>query len=206
MISLDASEHLRHEKDGHTLNVNEFCYRHREGVYKLTTMMGTVIVRPGDGKTTDGRRAMMDRPECRLAKVQVAEAEQDFPCLCRQMQQREAARRKKKPSPPVPNPKPELVSHAQLATWRRNLVQLLRNLATVRQIPPDEGPAVLISRLQGERILPRETGAVMRTITEMRNATEYESKTVTAAESEVDRAAWKVIQEWALSRGIELQD
>jgi hypothetical protein len=206
MISLNASEHLRHENDGHTLNVNEFCYRHREGVYKLTTTMGTVIVRPGDGKTPDGRRAMMDRPECRLAKVLAAEAEQDFPCLCRQMEERLAARREKKAGELVQITNPEPVSASQLATWRRSLVQLLSTLDQGSQKPPNEGVAGRISRLQRDGILPREVGAMMRTVTEMRNAAEYESKSLTAAESAVVRASWKAIQEWALRRGVELPD
>lgn len=206
MISLNASEHLRHEDDGHTLNVNEFCYRHREGIYKLTTTMGTVIVRPGDGKSPAGRRAMMDRPEYWLAKVLEAEAEKDFPCLCRLMELRGAVRRAKKGNNSDRSKKPELVSASQLTTWRRNLVQLLRTLDQGRPIQPSEGPAVLISRLQREGLLPRETGAVMRAITEMRNATEYEAKSLTAAESAVVRAAWKATQEWALRRGIELPD
>jgi len=53
---------------------------------------------------------------------------------------------------------------------------------------------------------PRELGAMMLMVTEMRNASEYEGKPMTDAESALVRAAWKVIQEWALSRGINLPD
>ena len=37
----------------------------------------------------------------------------------------------------------------------------------------------------------------MRTVTEMRNAAEYDSKTLTPTESALLEAAWKTLQEWA---------
>lgn len=200
MINLDESVHLRHERDGHALNVNEFCYRHREGAYRLGTTKGAVMIRPGDGASPAGRRAMMDRPELWLAKVLAAEAEQKYPCLCRQLKEGEDNRRRRKAD------KPDSVSASQLATWRRALVQLLRALDQAKQNPAREGVASHISRLQREGVLPREAGAVMLMVTEMRNAAEYEAKRLTDAESALVRAAWKVIQEWALGRGLKLPD
>jgi|SRR3712207_173734 len=200
MINLDESMHLRHERDGHVLNVNEFCYRHRDGQYKLRTTKGTVTVCPGDATTSAGRKAMMDRPEYWLAKVLAAEAEHDYPCLCGQLKEREDGRTGKK------TVKPGTVSASQLATWRRILVQLLRTLDQAKLNPVREGVASQISRLQREGVMSREVGAVMLMITEMRNATEYEGKRLNDAESTLVRVAWTVIQEWALSRGIKLPD
>lgn len=42
----------------------------------------------------------------------------------------------------------------------------------------------------------------MRTITEMRNAAEYQDKTLSVAETRVVWAAWEALQEWAAERGI----
>ena len=39
----------------------------------------------------------------------------------------------------------------------------------------------------------------MRTITEMRNAAEYQDKILSAAESRVVWAAWEALQEWLLN-------
>lgn len=142
----------------------------------------------------------MDRPELWLAKVMAAEAEHDYPCLCQQLKEQEEGRRGKKAGKPSP------VSASQLATWRRILVQLLRTLNQAKQNPAREGVASQISRLQREGVMTREMGAVMLMVTEMRNAAEYEGKRLTDAESTLVRAAWKVIQEWTLSRGIKLSD
>ena len=40
---------------------------------------------------------------------------------------------------------------------------------------------------------------MMRTITEMRNSAEYESKVLSPSECAVVRHAWQAIQEWAQS-------
>ena len=57
-----------------------------------------------------------------------------------------------------------------------------------------------ISRLQRSGVVPRETAALMRTITDMRNAAEYQDKTLSAAENRVVWAAWEPLQEWAAER------
>ena len=59
-----------------------------------------------------------------------------------------------------------------------------------------------ISRLQRNGVIPRETAALMRTITEMRNAPNIKTKTLSAAESRVVWAVWEALQEWAAERGL----
>jgi hypothetical protein len=44
----------------------------------------------------------------------------------------------------------------------------------------------------------------MRTITEMRNTTEYEAKVLSQAESLAVSGAWQAIQEWAARAGVKL--
>jgi hypothetical protein len=52
--------------------------------------------------------------------------------------------------------------------------------------------------------IPRETAACMRTITEMRSASEYQAKTLSIAETVAVEGAWLVTKEWAGARGITL--
>ena len=59
-----------------------------------------------------------------------------------------------------------------------------------------------ISRLQRSGEIPRETAAMMRTITEMRNAAEYQEKVLSAAECRMVLAAWEALKEWAENRGL----
>ncbi|MCA1603344.1 MAG: hypothetical protein LC776_17460, partial [Acidobacteria bacterium] len=88
------------------------------------------------------------------------------------------------------------------AEWRRNLIKTLNFLDRISEHPEREGLADRIGRLMRERIIPREIVPMMRTITEMRNAAEYQSKTLSLAESEAVKAAWTAIEEWAQSRGV----
>ncbi len=94
------------------------------------------------------------------------------------------------------------ISASQLADWRRQLIRLLDVLDQTDKAPEREGLVERISRLQRGGTIPREIVAMMRTITEMRNATEYQSKTLSTAESSAVKAAWFAIQEWAEARGI----
>jgi hypothetical protein len=89
------------------------------------------------------------------------------------------------------------VSPGQLADWRRRLVQLLARLETPSSNQAQQSVAVRISHLSRDGRIPREIAAVMRTVTEMRNAAEYDSKTLTPTESALLEAAWKTLQEWA---------
>jgi hypothetical protein len=52
--------------------------------------------------------------------------------------------------------------------------------------------------------IPGYVSAFMRTITEMRNAAEYESKTLSLAESRAVEAAWAAIEEWAGSQSLNI--
>jgi hypothetical protein len=90
----------------------------------------------------------------------------------------------------------------QLAECRRKLMRLLTTLEL--RNPPQEllGVGKRISMLERTGIIPREIAAMMRTITEMRSAAEYQDKILSAAESSAVSAAWSAVQEWANNRGI----
>jgi hypothetical protein len=76
------------------------------------------------------------------------------------------------------------ISASQLADWRRKLIKCLVELETPQAANEVVGIAERISRLQRSGLIPRETAALMRTITEMRNAAEYQDKTpVSSGES-----------------------
>jgi hypothetical protein len=89
------------------------------------------------------------------------------------------------------------VSTEELAQWRRIILRILRELERQQEcIESSSSVAYRIKRLSESNIIPRETCAFMRAITEMRNVTEYESKVLSVTESEAVRAAWLAIQEW----------
>jgi hypothetical protein len=71
--------------------------------------------------------------------------------------------------------------------------------------PGKDGPAALIDCLSKAKVIPRDVAACMRTITEMRNAAEYEEK-VSKARSFAVEAALQVIREWADVSEITLPD
>jgi len=99
-------------------------------------------------------------------------------------------------APKVHKPVPVTVS--LLTEWRRKLIKCLVELETHETRNEIQGVAERISRLQRSGVIPRETAALMRTITEMRNAAEYQDKTLSAAETRVVWAAWEALQEWLL--------
>jgi hypothetical protein len=88
------------------------------------------------------------------------------------------------------------VSADDLAHWRRVLLQMLAAIDGSVMMQ-DESVASRIGRLARERKIPREVAALMRTITEMRNSTEYEAKVLSLAESQAVSGAWQAINEWA---------
>ncbi|MGH9904142.1 MAG: hypothetical protein ACRD8U_01005 [Pyrinomonadaceae bacterium] len=103
----------------------------------------------------------------------------------------------------APEAKPSgVVTASQLAEWRRKLIRCLVELE--RNAGPSEIVSIAerISRLQRSEIIPRETAAMMRTITEMRNAAEYQDKTPSPAQSKAALATWEALQEWAAARGL----
>lgn len=94
------------------------------------------------------------------------------------------------------------VTISQLTEWRRKLIKCLVELETHETRNEIQGVAERISRLQRNGVIPRETAALMRTITEMRNAAEYQDKTLSVAETRVVWAAWEALQEWAAERSL----
>jgi len=96
------------------------------------------------------------------------------------------------------------VSVDQISNWRRRLVQLVGRIDQERDHSMNEGLAGKIGRLSRENVIPRHVAACMRTITEMRNIVEYESKTLSSRESQAVRAAWDVIEEWAHDQQLDL--
>ena len=94
---------------------------------------------------------------------------------------------------------PTLLSVHDLADLRRKLTALLNSLDSASGAH-GEGIRKRINRLSHDGgPIPRETAALMTTITEMRNSVEYESKVLSASECAVVRHAWQAIQEWARS-------
>jgi hypothetical protein len=95
------------------------------------------------------------------------------------------------------------ITPSQLGDWRRGIVQLLPRFDRQKR-NERESVGGWIGRLSREGVIPREVAAMMRTVVEMRNATEYESKTLSSSEVAAVRAAWTVVQEWARDRGFQL--
>jgi len=95
------------------------------------------------------------------------------------------------------------VTPSQLGDWRRKLIRLLPSIDK-NAMAGGEKIGRCVDRLSREGVLPREIAAMMRTITEMRNATEYQAKTLSPNEAAVVLAAWAAIQEWARTRGLNI--
>lgn len=120
---------------------------------------------------------------------------------------------KKEPTPPIAVPPKEptppiadsnrTVDVNQLTEWRRRVVRLVGKLDRGHEHPTGESIARQISRLTSDNVIPRYVAPLMRTVTEMRNIAEYESKTLSPIESDAVRAAWKAIKEWAQGQQIE---
>ena len=92
---------------------------------------------------------------------------------------------------------------ADVTTWRRLIAQAIARLDQTGQRPPKEGVAARISRLSRAGVIPREVANMMLTITEMRNAVEYDSKTLSYNENVVAWANWHAIKEWAGGEGLQ---
>ncbi len=93
------------------------------------------------------------------------------------------------------------LSGAQLSGLRTRLVRFLESQDSRKT---QASPAARIGRLTNEDVIPRYVAPFMRTITEMRNAWEYDSKTLSLAESTAVEAAWAAIEEWVVSRGLTI--
>lgn len=97
---------------------------------------------------------------------------------------------------------PKLGHHAppeaeELRRWRRELADCLMKIDDAPE--PGESLGHQIGRLTREGKIPRETSAMMRAVTEMRNAVEHQDKQLSASEGKAARAAWDAVHEWASS-------
>jgi len=94
-----------------------------------------------------------------------------------------------------------LLSTSDLSRMRHDLVVLVSELE--RQGSPQQpetGLAGRISRLSHAGMVPREIAALMKTVSEMRNAAEYENKVLSEFESLAVRNAWRAVKEWVKHR------
>lgn len=94
------------------------------------------------------------------------------------------------------------VTADELSRWRRAILRLLDALDHHPQV--EDGLAGRISRLSRSGRIPRETAALMKAVTEMRNVSEYEAKRPSKSESAAIRNAWASVVEWASSIGIDI--
>ena len=98
---------------------------------------------------------------------------------------------------PAEEPVGASISASQLGEWRRELIRILNAIEGPKHTTEDEGLAGRIARLSRSGRIPREVAAFMRTVTEMRNTTEYEAKVLTPTEDLAVTSAWRVVTEWA---------
>jgi hypothetical protein len=92
---------------------------------------------------------------------------------------------------------PNIVSLQELAQWRHAVIDIVKELEGAQpEGDAADGVALRISRLSYRNAIPREICALMRTVTEMRNAAEYNSKVLSAYESMAVRNAWLAVEEW----------
>jgi len=94
------------------------------------------------------------------------------------------------------------VSLEDLSTWRRQIATWATALEGTRASVPD-GLAARIGSLSFGGAIPREIGALMKAVTEMRNAAEYDSKVLSKSESLAVRNAWLAVTEWASTKGLQ---
>ena len=93
------------------------------------------------------------------------------------------------------------VSLDDLSAWRRQIVAWVVALEGGRSGSTD-GVAGRIGALSFAGAIPREIAALMRAVTEMRNAAEYDAKRLSKVESLAVRNAWLAITEWAAARSL----
>jgi hypothetical protein len=93
---------------------------------------------------------------------------------------------------------------ADVLDWRRRIDRAIKRLDQTGDRPPSEGLAAHIARLSRTGVTPRLIANMMLTITEMRNAVEHESKTLSEAENQAAWQNWRVIQDWASKEGMQI--
>jgi hypothetical protein len=95
----------------------------------------------------------------------------------------------------------EDVSIQDLTSWRRQIAGWVAVLEQ-RGGSSSDSLAGRIGALSRSGAVPREVAALMRTVTEMRNAAEYDSKVLSRFESVAVKNAWLAIGEWAAAKGL----
>jgi hypothetical protein len=101
-------------------------------------------------------------------------------------------------TPPAAGP---AVSLQELAEWRRRIAAWVASLEAGRGSSTD-GLAGRIGALSYAGTIPREIAALMKAVTEMRNATEYDSKVLSKVESLAVRNSWLAVSDWAATKGL----
>jgi hypothetical protein len=96
-----------------------------------------------------------------------------------------------------------LVSIEELTSWRRQLIGWLALLE--KGNPSADGISSRIGALSRAGVIPREIAALMKALTEMRNAAEYNSKALSRFESLAVQNAWLAVKEWALKNRLEVE-
>jgi hypothetical protein len=95
-----------------------------------------------------------------------------------------------------------LVSIEELASWRRQLIGWVTLLEQGN--PSADGISGRIGALSRAGVIPREIAALMKAVTEMRNAAEYNSKALSRFESLAVQNAWLAVKEWALKNSLKV--
>ena len=96
------------------------------------------------------------------------------------------------------------VSADELGRVRRSLLRLLN--VVEQRTSSSEGLVGRITRLSRTGTIPREIAALMRVVAEMRNASEYQAKQLSASESLALRSSWNAITEWAAKTNIPFKE
>ena len=99
-----------------------------------------------------------------------------------------------RPSAPAADP---IVTASELADWRRAVVRILDRLDGGPMQVGKRGQAARIDSLRRSKVIPPFIAAMMLTVTEMRNRTEYEDVSIPVDQSAAVRAAWKAVRSWA---------
>ena len=105
-------------------------------------------------------------------------------------------------SPPPPKLAP--LTAGALADARRGLLRLLDKLEAAGTRKSEESVAARIGRLSRAGTIPRPGAACMRTVTEMRNAAEYDARDLSTSETLAVMGAWLAIREWAIIQALNL--
>jgi hypothetical protein len=96
------------------------------------------------------------------------------------------------------------VSADELGRVRRSLLRLLDVVG--QRTSSSEGLVGRITRLSRTGTIPREIAALMKVVAEMRNASEYQAKQLSASESLALRSSWNAIREWAAKTDLPFKE